>query len=152
MSCFIVEHAHIDVIVTALIDSYESRGWSKVIAGEVPSTENADHIGTALLALNASSYRQRYGGNVQINMHRFRRVVGLTTLEKLKAVSCWLYQSCEGGCDKHPDFQAMREFERHLALEFATSRPEYKDIPWSRNESNVDRNTVLLFDFIKKGA
>ena len=51
-------------------------------------------------------------------------------IEILKALQCYLYQSCEGGCNKDPLFVALDKVKDSLAFHIVTDLPEYNKAKW----------------------
>ena len=85
---------------------------------------SANEILKRLYALNVRSYCERY--DIKKGTPEYAEEVGdpidlnyeplgdkYTLAEKLLAVDCWLYQSCEGSCDKDPDFIMVGEAANH---------------------------------------
>jgi len=86
---------------------------------------NADEGIKRLFALNVRSYCERY--NIEEGTEEYKKDIpdfpGIkyetlgdqyTLAEKLKAVDCWLYQSCEGTCDQDPDFIVVQKACDHV--------------------------------------
>lgn len=127
MSAFILADAHIGALVHVAARGplggvgrwYQLSGW----AG----------IGDDLLAENIASIRARYGAEAASDPEPFRPgpVRHLTTIEALKAVQCYEYQSCE-----HDAWEASRARKFCSALTFAlvTQLPGYDAARWAIGE------------------
>lgn len=118
MSCFVVDNAHISVLVNAA-RQYDLLG-----------DQSLADLGQKLLVENQASYAWRYPHFVAEDRDELERRYVLDTTEALlhpyavaKAARCYEYQSCE-----HPDWRnsAARQFVRDLvaAVESTLSAEE----------------------------
>lgn len=149
MSAFVVNPAHIDVILSTGINGPSdpvSRGdWQSPWAAELTGREdklnrkNASRVGAALLRECIESVRYRYPdcglsdlpGPIptpdpdQYEWTDFGRA--LTIIEALKAIDCYEYQSCE-----HPGWSgsAAESFCNRLRSHLIGVLPGYEAAPW----------------------
>lgn len=118
MSAFIVPKAHIDALVFVAQHGPKNdasrMGW-------YPIRFDGD-IGAAMIAENVTSVRTRYGsraGEVPEKPYVLEPVRHLSTVEALKAINCYVYQSCE-----HEGWKAspVRDWCENLAGSLAGCR------------------------------
>jgi hypothetical protein len=100
MSAFIVSHAHINALVSAMLDARMSywTGQDRVYV----TRANAEEVGRILLAENVRSVTHRYGGRLDDDeqnaaaLYRFAYAGRpRSPVQLIKAVHCLDYQSCE---------------------------------------------------------
>jgi hypothetical protein len=100
MSAFIVNHKHIDALVSAMLDAHMSYwdGHNRVYV----TRANAEEIGRILLEENVRSVLYRYGGRIGDDEKQaaasYCFVYALRSrspVQIIKAVHCLDYQSCE---------------------------------------------------------
>ena len=125
MSCFVVSHATMDVVVSAIAD--EQPGMS---------CENMDRIGRELFQLNWQAFVKRYQNEPALDgtedqhyscQHRF----DLTPVQKLKGVQCLLYQCSEGEQIQSTIlYSQLKSLELELLHRLARSLPEYDTVHW----------------------
>lgn len=67
---------------------------------------SAGDLAVAMFRLNALSVNLRYQGRATETKEAFEaqdeQPTALSTPELIEQLGCWLYQSCEEGCDKNP--------------------------------------------------
>jgi hypothetical protein len=128
MSAYIVEDITIDRIVSHVMGchDYNIRG---LLPGSMPFA-GADELGRELLALNTRSVNARYDETEPSpEYHHTKRTC--EPLQLLKTLACFLYQSCEGDCDKEQLYMALEQIQLHVAMGIIYSRvPEYDDKEW----------------------
>lgn len=141
MSAFMVDHAHIDAMLTAGLDARDGVRWltdateDQVPGERIPSGYrtldflNADHVGAMLLAENRRSVNYRYEEDELEEPYTFRplRHSDITPVDILSAISCYEYQACE--CDDWQASEAAR-FCQALRLAMICKLPGYSDAPW----------------------
>ena len=132
MSAFMVEDKTINKIVTKL--AYDRNGdWIKrkvLDCGyDVNSLQDRQKLGWDMFSLNIRSVNQRYDDHPADTFrplnYKFALEGNYTKIHVLKALKCWLYQSCEGDCDQSPLYKLMDEIANAWAYNIVSDMPEY---------------------------
>ena len=133
MSAYVVENVTISKIVRFLASTARPRicgipdGFS---LAELDTIQGRTAIGQRMLDLNVRSVSERYRTQESAAPYVEVACVAHKPVDALKALRCFLYQSCEGSCDKDPLFVALSEFSRDLALGIVSNSPEYEAADW----------------------
>lgn len=142
MSAFIVENLTINRVVAFLLrsDARELREPLREAGFDLSSAaglgDEAERLGYAMGNVNWLSYNRLYA------MPEYRgrpALFGLTAysyhfsweheasaVDAYKALQCWLYQSCEHGCDQAPVWRALRKVCDRLAHQIVYDLPAYQ--------------------------
>ena len=91
---------------------------------------NLDLLAQRLYLLNVESVNQRYnlresdpeeykGYMAHLADIRFEPQPGLHDAQRIKAVQCWIYQSCEGDCEDDPLFKAVDKIVKQAKIDCA---------------------------------
>jgi hypothetical protein len=147
MSAFVVDRKHIDALVTAALDgcplrqgspvswyfpSIERPGDTLVTLQEKRRTarqEDASRIGAMLWAENVNSVNHRYTEDEWEDVYEYRRYTGtLPAVQVLKAIDCYVYQSCEHDGWETSEAKQFCESLRHAYIGLL---PGYSDAEWS---------------------
>lgn len=89
-----------------------------------PPTAAFQRLGSAMMALNELSVRRRYQSDDTADAY-IHRIDIPDRLRAYKALRCWLYQSCECGCDELPLWKAMKHLSNEWAHGIVEKMPEY---------------------------
>jgi hypothetical protein len=128
----VINHLYVEDMRHAPHDRIESL---LRIAGQqaLPTDRSYDlfrKLGQAMLDLNVRSYNERYPRNpngpetYEHTNHNPNRI------QAYKSLRCYLYQSCEGECDKAPLYVALDEYADSLARDIVSDLPEYDSAEW----------------------
>lgn len=130
MSAFVVTPEHIAYLVRAAV-VYGRQGWIDY-AGEKVDGMNADAVASALMAENVASVNHRYSHHdgreepepVHVGMMSGR---GPVAVQVLKAIDCYVYQSCE-----HDGWKtsAAKDFCDRLRSAAISRLDGYEDADW----------------------
>lgn len=97
--------------------------------------KNAGWVGAMLLAENRRSVNHRYREEEWEQPYVFKALVGVPSpVALLKAIDCFVYQSCE-----HPEWDASEanRFCDSLRQTAIRKLPGYEDKPWEVTEENL---------------
>ena len=93
-------------------------------------------LAICLFRLNAQSVTERYGANAEemgvsdaFVIPSYTRVKNLDRKELLDLLGCWLYQSCEGGCNKSALYIAIELATGRLARRILQEMDNYNNQP-----------------------
>ena len=130
MSAFIVEHEHIDALLT-----FVQENEVRLYAFNRPELTNANMtlVGRELLSENVRSVCHRYpDATPDAETYTFQRfAIPLTPIEALKASHCLDYQSCE-----HDEWQeslayaTLQDINRACWTKILHGNAEYDRAPW----------------------
>jgi len=158
MSAFVVDKAHITALIDAAMAShYKPFGWYHGERADHPGWPQRheligrqDEVGQMLLDQCVESVGCRYKDSTHTNLpgpgnaewmvpYVWRRPFNSprrmpTPVEALKAIHCYVYQSCED-----PEWEKSESYAFCLALEhdLAQRLPGYDDAPWDWTESQA---------------
>lgn len=150
MSAFIVDRAHIDLIVSTAVDGPKTTRDVRPDHAWYPpynATRGAENvIGQMLVDENVKSVPYHYADSAHDGLpgplsayylapYAHRRLVRrLTTVEALKALDCYEYQACE-----HPGWATSKAFDFIEALRsrLIGTLPGYDKAPWGFSESDL---------------
>jgi len=128
MSAYIVGDETIDKIVSHFV-------VNDFVALKVNDETKA---GRKLLNLNIDSTEQRYPDNhflspeerkERVKNYSFKRS-DCSLIRAYKALQCFLYQSCEGNCEKRKIFKYLSSKQHSWAYEIVDKLPEYEKAEW----------------------
>jgi len=158
MSAYNVSKSHIDALVNAagsvVFDDHNS-GMSWYHEGERYEVTYGDrvlssHVGQMLWAANLKSINVRYPDTIDmptncpgpndfegaetVEAYTFSPTPRLSPVAILKAIDCYVYQSCED-----PEFYASKAFSFCAALRGKMTRqlPGYSDAPWEIRDEHI---------------
>lgn len=148
MSAFLVTRAHMDRVVTALIDS-DLCPFARTFANTLRRQLDADDIGRKLFALNGRAVRTRYAHHADMQQegiaeaadYRWRPMFQpqAPRLDRLctyaKALDCLAYQCSEDATIDDPLLAELRQFQTSLAFAIVTELPQYEAVPWGFDEA-----------------
>jgi hypothetical protein len=100
-----------------------------------------EKLGKAMFFLNCCSIDERYGEGEAANWrvgedeqffdYVFTHIIATPTpIQAYKSLQCFLYQSCEGICDKTPLYTTLREVQHDLADYIIMNTEEYNKAIW----------------------
>lgn len=142
MSAYIVSTEHIHALVAAALEHHRQlpfRWYPNIVGSHSLDYTNADEVGAMLLSECVRSVSYRYpddtfetlpGPNPKTHpdLYLWRRPMRMpTTVEALKQIDCYEYQSCE-----HPEWEtsSAREFCAMLRRRLVQQLPGYDEAPW----------------------
>jgi len=127
MSAFVVKDETINRIVALLFSQkVEFCGIPLVLSTE----EQRARFGKELFDMNVESVRQRYGDEPECQDYQYQEVPAPSLIKGHKALSCLLYQSCEGDVEKSSLYQMMDRIHARLAQKIVHLLPEWDKAPW----------------------
>jgi len=137
MSAFVCQNKTIDKIAGffELIKDDTSWYWIQCQLQEYGVVVSLpDQLGKKLFELNCFSVDERYGPDqwkqftggedYHYTRPRIMTVTRPIIFETLAALSCWLYQSCEGDAAKSPLYKAMQHLQGALSYHLVSRMPE----------------------------
>ena len=138
MSAFIVEDETINKVI-ACLNSLENgprqaRWISRPLRNIAYIGKLGKTLGDAMFALNVASVEERYGEGEAKEFrsldYTFKDMVPPGPIAAYKALHCFLYQSCEGQCDKDKLFIALEQVKAELAQYIVNRLPQYESAVW----------------------
>jgi len=142
MSAFIVEDETINKVVAYLKNCREKKElWIfypvQDIGYDLSAPLCAKRLAEDMFTLNCRSIDERYGENEHEEMSGGKMFsyqdiapTQYNRIQTLKALSCFLYQSCEGECDKDPLYLALESIRGKLAYSILSDLPQYNSAKW----------------------
>jgi hypothetical protein len=91
---------------------------------------NYDEIGRQLLALNTRSVNARYSTSATPPDYRYSPRGRVSDVQRYKALKSWLYQSCEGDCDRDDLYKRAEAISDLLAAKIVQDSPAYSAAEW----------------------
>ena len=135
MSAFIVEDKTINEIVS-ILHNRDFRAYyldGILTAAGVDDADPAE-LGARMFELNIESVNERYGDGEAAGFrkldYKFHWEPMTTNIQALKSLRCFLYQSCEGGCDQRELYKALDKFADSLAYHIVSQLPQYDKAAW----------------------
>ena len=138
MSAFIVEDETINKVI-ACLNSLENgpdhADWITKALRKIGYLGTLGKtLGEAMFALNVASVEERYGEGSATGFrpldYTFKDMVSPGTITAYKALQCFLYQSCEGECDRDKLFIALEKVKAELAQYIVNRLPQYESAVW----------------------
>ena len=147
MSAYIVENKTINRILAGLENDNRS-GMRPALPAELMAARgnNASRaaLGQAIQDINIASVKARYPDDKDSNLpgpcapdgmtdlsYTYTAVPPPTDVAMVKAIHCWIYQSCESEeCRNNPIFQALEHYVHSLCYHIISQMPAYKEAPW----------------------
>jgi len=150
MSAFVVDKAHINLMINAGLFSHDPLTWYHGDKHHKLEHSNTDEVGQMLLDECIKSVSYRYGDSEVTNLpgradaeyivpFKHKLAYNIPAVVVLKQIHCYQYQSCE-----HPDWEASEAYAYCKALEGRLIRnlPGYEEAPWGWEkwpEENLQR-------------
>lgn len=143
MSAYIVEDETINRIVSYFADcEQQQKIWITSPLSKLgyclgnPYLFQCKRLAEEMFTLNCQSIEGRYGDGAAEDMsggHAFvyQKLSLLSRIQVLKSLACFLYQACEGGCEKSPLFKALEEIKGIMAYDILSDMPEYDKAEWA---------------------
>lgn len=133
MSAFIVSQDHIRYLITAAYDYTRGGYISFHHQGERLEYTEPNELGRMLWDENAASVNYRYDETYAPDGYLHRRSpVPITSVQVLKAIACYRYQSCEHDAW---DTSAAKSFTTWLTHEAHQHMPGYDEAAWEIDDS-----------------
>lgn len=100
--------------------------------------KNGGQVFDKLLELNRYSLQERYPddfkelfSNVDKNKALwYSRQLGHNDYQLVKSLSCFLYQSSEGGAFKKPLYKTLVEIQNNFNGDLVRKHPQYEEVKW----------------------
>jgi len=135
MSAYLVEKKTIDRIVDLF---FSKPKYLKLLEDTDINTKSLEYsktlLGMRLFEMNLESLNYRYPDQVKDFIGEFYYEYtpqhGVTPIQYVKSISCYLYQSCEGECDNYRLYKAVEELQKLLALHIVCGLKEYEQGKW----------------------
>ena len=142
MSAYIVEDETINRIAGYLAKCGEDKKlWITFPLGEIGYDLNSPfhckRLAEDMFTLNCDSIEQRYGEGAANDMsggHAFiyqGEYDCSVRIQVLKSLACFLYQACEGNCEKNPLYRALSRIKGILAYAILIDMSLYKNAKWA---------------------
>lgn len=84
--------------------------------------------------LNVAAYRARYGEDAEREIAKFSvpkfRYIGCSKMQAYKSLKCYLYQCCDGDCDKDPLYLHLERIVEGWAYDIISGLPEWDSLAW----------------------
>jgi hypothetical protein len=137
MSSFMVNSNVMNKVVTAILlnrDMFdgESTWRAALLAAPTDAQKEAGtKIGRKLFLLNRRALRARYGcSTVGLPDFVFGKWAAASPVEQFKAMSCLLYQCCEGEVPYSQLYDELNRAAGELAQRIVQDLPEYANASW----------------------
>jgi hypothetical protein len=138
MSAFMVNANVMAKVVTAILlnlDKFDGESTGRTALLAAPTNQQkkiGTQIGRKLFLINRGAFSARYGCGDHFRLPEFvfEKWADATPVEQFKAITCLLYQCCEG---KVPDSSLYAELDRaagELAQRIVQDLPEYDKASW----------------------
>ncbi len=135
MSAYIVEDKTINKIVGALYYHgrygriYPNPAYGSEIL-TVCTKEKAEKLAQDLLDLNYKSVNARYREQEEPHTIAYKNTTPASKVRLHKALSCFLYQSCEGNCANTELYKQVENYKNRLADDIVHNLEEWDNAPW----------------------
>src|SRR5215831_17998410 len=138
MSAFMVNTNVMAKIVTAILlnrDTFDGESTCRVALLAAPTDaqkEAGTKIGRKLFLLNRKALRARYGCGEHLRVPEFvfEKWADATPVQQFRAISCLLYQCCEGKVPNSPLYDELNRAAGELARAIIQELPEYDQASW----------------------
>ena len=138
MSAFMVNTKVMAKVVTAILlnfDTFDGESTRRVALLAAPTDaqkEIGTKIGRELFLLNRKALHARYGCGEHLHVPEFvfEKWADATPVEQFKAISCLLYQCCEGKVPNGPLYDELNRAAGELAQAIVQDLPEYEQASW----------------------
>src|SRR5215831_12737868 len=138
MSAFMVNTNVMAKVVTAILLNFdnfdgESTCRARLLAAPTDAQKEAGaKIGNKLFLLNRRALHARYGCGEQLRVPEFvfEKWADATPVEQFKAMSCLLYQCCEGKVPNGALYDELNRAAGELAQCIVQDLPEYEKASW----------------------
>jgi hypothetical protein len=138
MSAFMVNTNVMAKVVTAILlnlDTFDGESMCRVALLASPTDvqkEAGTKIGRKLFLMNRRALRVRYGHPEHLCLPEFvfERWADATPVQQFKAMSCLLYQCCEGKVPNSPLYDELNHAAGELAQRIVQDLPEYDKASW----------------------
>jgi hypothetical protein len=124
--------------VTAILlnlDTFDGESTCRAALLAAPTDaqkEAGTKIGRKLFLLNRKALRARYGCGEHLRVPEFvfEKWADATPVGQFKAISCLLYQCCEGKVPNSPLYDELNRAAGELAQAIVQELPEYDQASW----------------------
>jgi len=138
MSAFIVNTNVMAKVVTAILlnfDTFDGEGTCRTSFHALPTDAQkaaGTKIGRKLFLMNSRALRARYGRGEHLSVPEFvfETWADATPVEQFKAISCVLYQCCEGEVPNSRLYGELNRSAGELAQSIVQDLPEYEKAAW----------------------
>lgn len=134
VSAYLVSNDTINRIVTHIQEELVKDnvyGVFKELREQGYTPDKPEVLGQDLFDFNCLSLDSRYDeGSMYEDCTYAYEKKKASKVQLVKSISCYLYQSCEGECDKLDFFKMILEVQHELALEIVQSKKNYDDAEW----------------------
>jgi hypothetical protein len=125
-------------VVTAILlnfDTFDGESTCRAALLAAPTDaqkEAGTKIGRKLFLLNGKALCARYGSanHLRLPDFVFEKWADATPVEQFKAISCLLYQCCEGKVPNSPLYDELNRAAGELARAIIQELPEYDQASW----------------------
>jgi hypothetical protein len=138
MSAFMVNTNVMAKVVTAILlnlDTFDGESTCRAALLAAPTDaqkEAGTKIGRKLFLLNRKALCARYGSanHLRLPDFVFEKWADATPVQQFKAISCLLYQCCEGKVPNSPLYDELNRAVGELAQRIVQDLPEYEQASW----------------------
>ena len=140
MSAYLVENETLGRVMKA-IEKSGRHGREYLLIDELKNElqSNPMKVFFRLHDLNVKSLQQRYEDQEYITPSQkdykeafkvFNQPFGTSDYQLLKSLKCYLYQSCEGNCNKDELYKAVDCVADNISSDIISKIPEYNEAEW----------------------
>lgn len=134
MSCHMVDDETINRVVSRFLDERNSSYAWRQLTELGFTTMEPEKLGQAMYDLNFKSCSGRYDEEMAQSMvgdEPYKYIYKVSgKMQVFKSLHYYLYQSCEGSCDKDLLYKALDRYFHQLAIELIKETPEYQNAKW----------------------
>jgi hypothetical protein len=138
MSAFMVNTNVMAKVVTAILlnlDTFDGESTCRAALLAAPTDaqkEAGTKIGQKLFLMNRRALCARYGlgDHLRVPEFIFEKWADATPVQQFKAISCLLYQCCEGKVPNSPLYDELNRAVGELAQRIVQDLPEYEQASW----------------------
>lgn len=134
MSCHIVGDKIINRVIGRFLDERNSSYVWRQLTELGFSTMEPEKLGQAMYDLNFKSCTGRYDEEMPQSMagdEPYKYGYEFSgKMQAFKSLHYYLYQSCEGECDRDPLYIALDKYFHQLAIELIEETDGYKSAEW----------------------
>lgn len=138
MSAFVVGNKTIDKPLSYIFNYLVGGGHSYQIndildlnyIDELSLRKELNRLGNDMMALNVESVNYRYKADDKAIAQMFSLSEPCSLAQAIKSISCFLYQACEGECNKTKLYKTIENLRNYLAYSYFQETDDWKNGEW----------------------
>lgn len=132
MSCWIVDTFNVKRLASYLFFQGGNIGVRHTLQSNGYNHElDFIRLTNKMLKLNHKSFNARYETTLEApKVKDFDTDGEFASMQFLKSLQCYLYQSCEGRCDKTKLYKMLDRISKIIEWNIISEMPDYKEAKW----------------------